>query len=254
MCKKAAGPAFLLILFALSAGFPQSAMGEEIDRVLASVNGNIITRNDLRMARDLNLVLEFGRGEPAGTSSQNGLDRIVDLELIRQELENFPLASDDRSGIEAQIAELRKAYVEIGGLESLLFRLGLQQEEVEDYIHLQASIKRFVHLRFNPFVSVSTEEVNNYYRDELVPRLRKAGAPVPGLAEVAKSIEQILTEIKVNASLESWIRDLRNHSRIEILESGDRVPDASAGSVPSQRSNPKIPGQNESPRIGRVQR
>ena len=66
----------------------------EIDRVLAAVNGKVITESDVRVARDLNSLLVFGQGsDRGGLSVPDELNRMVDLELIRQELENFPLAS-----------------------------------------------------------------------------------------------------------------------------------------------------------------
>jgi hypothetical protein len=229
-----------------------TACGEEIDRVLASVNGNIITRTDLRLAADLNLVLVLGKESAAAKSPHAELNRLVDLDLIRQELENFPLAVDDQSGIEAQIAELRQAYAEIGGLGTILTRLGLQESELESYIRLQASIKRFVILRFNPFVEVSESEITAYYRDNLVPRLKKEGAEIPPLAEVSKSIEELLTASEVNAALENWIKELRSHSKVEIFASGDETP-SSAISAPGAGVAAGTVDKRPA-RIGRIQR
>jgi len=205
-----------LLLLSLLGASP--AQAEEIDRVLAAVNGKVITESDLRIARDLNSLLVFGKDEQGGeVSRQEQIGRLVDLELIRQELTNFPLDPEEQSGIEARVEELKAGYAEIGGLEPLLKRLGLQAAELQEYLRLQASILRFVNLRFRPFVSVSPDEVSAYYRDRLAPKLKGAGVPVPPVEEVSAKIEELLKEAKVNTALDDWIKELRIHSRIELL-------------------------------------
>jgi len=188
----------------------------EIDRLLAAVNGKVITQSDLQMARTLNALLIFGR-DPSKLSMEEGLDRLIDMELIRQELESFPLAPRDESGTEARMAEMRQGYAEIGGLPVLLSRLGLQESELQAYIRLQAITLRFISLRFRPFVTVSPEEVKSYYEEVLVPRLREEGSSVPPLSEISARIEEVLTEEKVNDSMDRWIRNIRRHTRIELF-------------------------------------
>lgn len=186
--------------------------------MLAAVNGKVITESDLRIALNLNALLVFGKSEQgAEASRQEQIDRLIDRELIRQELTSFPLDPGDQSGIDARVEELKAGYAEIGGLAPLLERLGLQPAELQDYLRLQASILRFVNLRFRPFVNVAPEEVAAYYRDKLAPKLRAAGAPVPPVEEVSAKIEEVLKEEKVNAALDNWIKELRAHSRIELM-------------------------------------
>ncbi len=214
-CAALLGRTLTIALWVLAA-CAGKACAAEIDRVLAAVNGNVITESDLRMARNLNSLLMFGQNGSGGEpSTEDQANRLIDLELIRQELENFPLDAGEQAQIEARVEELKRVYTEIGGLEPLMKRLGLQAEELQSYLRLQASIMRFVNLRFRPFVTVSPEEVQSYYRDQLLPRLREAKSPVPALEKVSAEIEKILTEEKVNAALESWIKEIRGNSRIE---------------------------------------
>jgi hypothetical protein len=210
---------------------------EEIDRVLAAANGKVITESDLRIARNLNALLLFGKKDQGGeVSRQKQISRLIDLELIRQELTSFPLDPGEQSGIEARVEELKEGYAEIGGLAPLLRRLGLQAEELQDYLRLQASILRFVNLRFRPFASVSPDEVRAYYRDKLAPKLQSAGAPVPPVEEVSAKIEDVLKEEKVNAALDDWIKELRSHSRIEFLTGHAALPEPSPAPAPDFQS------------------
>jgi hypothetical protein len=196
---------------------------EEIDRLLAAVNGKIVTQGDLLLGREMNAIFSAGEGKapPSGTEE---ISRLIDLELMRQELENFPVAPEEQGKIQARLEELRKAFAPVGGLSGLLRSHGLQESELLDYLRLQDSILRFVDFRFRPFAGVSAQAIQRYYTETLVPPLQKAGAPIPPLAEVSGKIEEILREEQVNASLNQWIQDVRSHSRIEFFLDGAEAP------------------------------
>jgi hypothetical protein len=218
-----------VLLICLFAGFfprPVSGAGaEEVDRLLAAVNGKVITAGDLKLAGNLNALLLLGQG-PGTRTSEDELARLIDLELLRQELENFKIAPADEKSIQQRLDDLIQAYAEIGGLRTLLNRLGLQQAELEDYLRLQTSILRFVDLRFRPFApDPDSNEIEGYYRDVLIPKLKDGGAPVPPLQEVSDSIATIVKEQKVNAALDQWVKDVRRHSRIEFFRADDVPPE-----------------------------
>jgi hypothetical protein len=210
-----------LLYFILILHWPVAACGEELDRLVAAVNGKIITEGDLKLASHLNALVLFGQGGPV-SSRQKELNRLIDLELLRQELQNFPVAVGDDKGIQLRMDDLKQGYAEIGGLAVLLRRVGLQEAELESYLRLQASILRFVDLRFRPFVNVDRREIQAYYEQKLAPQLRKKGVQVPGLAEVAAQIEQILKEEKVNLALDEWVQGVRRHSRVDFFDEPSR--------------------------------
>ncbi len=217
------------------AGGARTASAAEIDRVLAAVNGKVITESDLRLARNLNALLVFGQKVSGGEPSvEEQISRLIDLDLIRQELESFPLDPGEQKAIEARVEELKAGYAEIGGIEPIMRRLGLQPGELQSYLSLQASILRFVNLRFRPFVSVTPEEVQAYYRDRLLPKLQQANSPAPPIGKVSADIENILKEEKVNAALDSWIKEIRNHSRIEYFTEAE-IP-AAANAAEGRKS------------------
>jgi hypothetical protein len=188
----------------------------EVDRLLASVNSRVITMGDLELAQDLNAILLYGRGDGRQEMAQE-VERLIDLEIIRQELENFAIGKADETYVQGRLDELRRAYAEIGGLPALLRRLGMQESELVSYLRLQALIVKFINLRFRPFVSVTETEVQAYYDEKLVPGLRKSGAWVPPVAQVANQIRGVLVEEKINQSMDQWIRNARSTSRIDYF-------------------------------------
>ena len=193
------------------------SFGGEIDRLIAAVNGKVITDGDLKLARSLNAVVFTGNSEMPGSRSDE-IDRLIDLELMRQELKNFQLAPDDESKIESRLHSLRDYYAQQGGLPALLQRLGLQESELISYLRLQSSILKFVDFRFRPFVSISEEEIQKYYGGRLREQLQKSGIELPPLAQVSARIEEILREEKTNAMLGSWITEIRRNSKIQYFK------------------------------------
>ena len=212
--------ALFCLSFLIFTDIPPSC-GEEIDHLIAAVNRSVITEGDLELANAMNAIIANDL-KPFPRSRSESIDQLIDLELMRQELNNFSLSSEDESRIEERIKSLRQANSSKGSLESLLSRLGVHEAELRSYLRLESSILKFVDFRFRPFASVSAEEIQRYYGETLTPQLQKAKIEIPSLAEVSAKIEAILQEEKINVSLEKWIEDIRRNSRIEYFEEESR--------------------------------
>jgi peptidyl-prolyl cis-trans isomerase SurA len=203
-----------LLFFGAQSGF---AYASEIDRLIAAVNGVVITEGDLSLARNLKAILFYGRNAKASSRSEE-IDRLIDQELMRQELKNFSMADAEERNVETRLQSLRDAFAAIGGLPVLLQRTGLRESELISYIRLESSILRFVDFRFRPFVSVSLEEIKAYYEKRLVPQLRESKIDLPPLDQISARIEVILREEKTNTVLDQWMKEIRRSSRIEYFD------------------------------------
>jgi hypothetical protein len=212
--------AIVWLLGSMLARAGAGAPAQEIDRLLAAVNGKVVTELDLKIARTLDAVLQFGKNA-ALQSRQLELEKLINQELIRQEMENFPISESDRDQVEKEVRtkleSLREAYAEIGGLPALLRQLGLEQDELVAKIRTLVLSEKFISLRFGPFVTVSDAEVEEYFRDKLVPQLQQKGIAVPPLAAVAAQISALLKEEKKNAAWFQWIDNVKIHSRVEFF-------------------------------------
>jgi peptidyl-prolyl cis-trans isomerase SurA len=211
-CRSRAG-ILCILFFVFSAG---PVCGEEIDRLIAAVNGKVITEGDLDLVRRLNALL-FQEKNTSGASLDAELRQLIDLELMRQELKSFSLTTEGDKGVESRMRALRNAYAEKGGLPALLHQAGIQESELISYLQLESSIATFVDFRFRPFVNISEEEIKKYYLERFVPQLRKSNLEVPALAQISGRIEEILKEEKINGALDQWISDIRRHGRIEYF-------------------------------------
>jgi peptidyl-prolyl cis-trans isomerase SurA len=207
---------FCLLSLVFSSGFVH---GSEIDRLIAAVNGVVITEGDLNLARSLNAILSYGRNTPAASRSDE-IEKLIDQELMQQELKNFSMTEVEGSKIEARLQSLRDAVAAKGGLSALLQRTGLRESELKSYILLEFSILKFVDFRFRPFVSVSEADIRDYYEKRLIPQLRESKIETPSLDQISAKIEIILREEKINAVLDQWMKEIRRSSRIEYFNDG----------------------------------
>jgi tRNA isopentenyl-2-thiomethyl-A-37 hydroxylase MiaE len=215
--KKAGACGQIFLCFLLLAFAPGLVCGEEIDRLIAAVNGKVITEGDLDLARSLNVITLSGGSLRSDTRSQL-IDRLIDQELLRQELQNFSGVREDEARVQARLQSLRDAYAEKGGIRAALQRLGLQESELIAYLRLQSTILSFVSYRFRPFASVSDEDIRKYYEGRLAAQLKKSGLELPPLPQIAGRIEEILREEKINAMLDQWIQEIKPNSRIDYFE------------------------------------
>ena len=191
--------------------------GKEFDRLLVAVNGRVITEGDLYIARSINSLV-FSGENVVSVSRKAEIDSLIDLELIRQELENFSLGSEDAVDLDARVKKLRDRLEEKGGFVRLLDQLGLQESELNSYLKFQLSILDFVEYRFSPFAEVSEAEIEAYYNDTFGPQLLEPGGETPPLAEVSGRIEEILEAENINEALEQWLMETRSNARIEYFD------------------------------------
>jgi predicted component of type VI protein secretion system len=199
---------------------PRASSAQEVDRLLAAVNGKVITELDLRMTRWLNAVLDLGQSRQV-QSRQEELEQLMEMEIVRQEMENYPIPQAQiDAAVASKVEYLRNTYAEIGGLPALLGQLNLEMDELIQKIRIVVKTERFIATRFAPFVNVSPEEAENYYRLRLLPNLKEKGFAAPPLAEVSAKIEALLIEEKKSAAWSQWFENLKKNSRMERFASG----------------------------------
>ncbi len=208
------GTVTLLLVAGLA---PTNIQAIEIDRLLATVNGKVITEGDVTLVHSLNVLLHpEDTGKPL--SRKDEIDHLIDLELMRQEMGSGPMTIAEEGRVSERIEAIRSAFADKGGLSAVLRNLGLQESDLAAYVRLQTSTMRFIDFRFRPFVVVTAPEIRSYYQEKLLPELAKAHSSVPPIEEVSSKIEEILKEEKINSAMDQWVRDARRRARIEFYD------------------------------------
>lgn len=220
-------------LIALLLSVPLSLhAGELLDRIVATVNAHVILQSDW----DDEVRFEaFMSGRKPGDVTEEqrkaALDRLVDQHILGDQMHMTDLKPVSADAIKKQIDDLKNEQLREHPGQS--WAMTLSQYQLTDKVveeHVAAELEQFqlVDLRFRPSIQVSAADVEQYYRQQIVPRL-PASDPL-SLNQAAPKIREILIQEKINQLLSSWLETLRSQAQIRIL-----AADRSSDFQPSQQ-------------------
>jgi hypothetical protein len=210
--------AFLLFGIGLAV-FPAPGLGGEVvDRVVATVNGQIILQSDWEDALCYQAFIA-GRAPQALTVEEQkaALDHLIDQELLREQIHSsdFHQATDEQ--VAKQVQEIRQRYPNAAtteGWQGVLAQYGFTDASLHQHVTLEIDLMRLVDSRLRPNVNIDSKSIESYYEQELLPQLRQSGAQAVPLAQVTPQIRELLTQQKVNELLVAWLHNLRTGSEI----------------------------------------
>lgn len=216
--------------------------GEVIDRIAVTVDNAAILQSDLDVAVRCEALLNGRRLETlASADEQATLQRLIDQELLRQQMGN-ELAAPKPEEVAERLREVRgqiPGATDDNGWRGLLVRYQVSEAELAERIIAQMQIARFLEQRLRPSIRLEQGSVQAYYNDVLLPQLRKSGVKAdPPLREVRPQIQEILVQQRMDEDLASWLRTLRQQSRIHPAP-GMVLPPASPDPIPGQSENGK---------------
>ncbi|HLJ87314.1 MAG TPA: SurA N-terminal domain-containing protein [Candidatus Angelobacter sp.] len=208
-------------LLTLTLLLPFLAKAEVVDRMVAVVNKQVILQSEVDQALRIELLLS---GQPAARLGEAQalpvIEQLIDQTLLRQQITDALALDPGPEEIAKSLSEARSiipgAQIE-ERWQAALAEYGLTEKDVEAHIVSQLRVLRFIDLRFRAVARVDREAIDTYYKEQLLPEIRKKGAPEPALADVSGKIEKILTEQRVNELLSEWMLSLRAQARIQKL-------------------------------------
>jgi hypothetical protein len=198
-----------------------SAAGPIVDRVVTSVNGHVVLQSDWEEEVAFEALMS-GRSADSFSAAESkaALDRLIDQELLREQVRPAQTASS--SEVTSRVAEVRKLQPEWAteeGWHAALARYGLTQAALEKRLSSEIQLMKLVEDRLRPSIQIDQKAVENYYQDQLLPEIKKAGGNAKPLPEMYGKIRTLLAEKKMNELLSGWLASLRSGSRIHTPES-----------------------------------
>jgi len=203
----------LLLLLIASRG----TGGELIDRIAVRVDATVITQSEI--VRDLRITA-FLDGRPVvlnPDTMRKAAERLVERALIRREMDanRYP---------PAQLVEANHLLDQIKGrfatediFRSMLAQYAIGEDDVRDHLLLQLTTLRFIEYRFRPAIQVPARDIETYYETVFLPHAGQNHAQrIPSLDEVRGDIEKILTNQRVDQSLDRWLRETRLQVDVEF--------------------------------------
>ena len=209
----------ILMIALVLAGANAWARAEIVERVVAVVNGQTILLSEWDTAARLEALLDHKSLESITDASRRlTLDRMIDHELLRGEMENSSVSRSTAETVAAKIQEVRHQYPEAAsdaGWSTILTRYGVTEPEVEGTVAAELDGLRLVDFRLRSSAQPDAAQINRYYLTEYEPAMHaKRARPAP-LADVTPQIREILTQQKLTELTTSWLQTLRAQANVQ---------------------------------------
>lgn len=214
---------FVMAMY-LAFGLTMARAGEVIDRIVAVVNNTPVLLSDWDEAWRCEALLAGRAPESYSATEQHEIfDRLVDQELLRQQMHGYLLPAVAEEDLQSRLQEVRTQLTggKDGQWATLLRRAGVTEEEAAYHVRRQIEIERFVDVRFRAGIRIEDRAITRYYNDVFRPQLYRAGGKEVPLDEVSGKIREILTQERMEEQLAAWIQTLREETEIRIPQAID---------------------------------
>jgi hypothetical protein len=222
----------LALIFALVFLFSALASASEpVDRIVATVNDDPVLASDVEDAIRVEAFMQ-GRAvaEIPLADYRAATDRLIDRTLIRQQVTSGYIPPVQQ--VEWRMAQVRAAFPAAksdAAWRDLLASYGIQEQQLRKSVEEQVQLMQFVDARLRHMVRVSRAEVEDYYKQKLLPELSRKGAVAEPLANVQSEIHELLLQRKIDAQLNAWLASLREQGNVRILRSAAEAANGSGG-------------------------
>jgi hypothetical protein len=205
-----------MILVLLADTLPMRA-GEVIDRIIAVVNNTPVLLSDWDEIWRCEALLAGRSPESySALEQQDMFNRLVDQELLREQMRGLALHEVPQPDVGSRLHEVR---TQLAGdsdakWQATLQSAGVREGELRYHLRRQMELERFVDSRFRAGIRIEDRAVAQYYYNNFLPELHKAGGKDVPLDEVADKIREILVQQQIEEQLTAWIQTLREQADI----------------------------------------
>ena len=192
--------------------------GEVIDGVIATVNRKPILHSEWD---DAVRYEAFMQQKPLRAVTEgdrvSALERLIDRRLLESQMSDASRFAPSRDEVRVSLARLRE---QIPGAkdnqawQKMLSSYALKERDIEAGLRSETQMMNFIEVRLRPSVHVQPEEVEAYYRAQVLPDMEKVGVKVVTFEELEPRIREVLVEQHIDQLLDTWLHNLRQQTPI----------------------------------------
>lgn len=189
--------------------FPFVLQAELVDRIVATVNNQVITASELSFAVAINLRLGNADKDRMALESAT-LEGLINRRLLVQEAHRLTFVEVSEQELSAEVEKIAKRFVSDKEFGDFLAGLDMTRQELARMLGEQLLVERFAEKKVGLSVRVSREEAQLYFNEH------EAEFKDKHFQDVQKMILSLLTEQKIGLQLDQYLAELRGKADIRI--------------------------------------
>jgi hypothetical protein len=174
-----------------------------LDRVLATVEGRVITLSDVRTAVRFGLVAVDSSGDVMAAA----LERLINRLVILSEVERYAPPEPDPAAIREGVAAIRARFASEAAADAALRAAGLDEAALTEWARNDLRIAQYLRERFADAADPSEEDVEGYIRRHEAD-LRRTGRALDD-PEVQRLARERVAAERHEAVVAEWVKGLR---------------------------------------------
>lgn len=189
--------------------FPFALQAELVDRIVATVNTEVITASELSCAVALNQRLGNADKDRI-TLEATTLDGLINRRLLVQEAHRLKFVEVTEQELSAEVEHVSKRFSSDKEFGDFLAALDMTRQDLARMLGEQLLVERFVEKKVGLFVRVTREDAESYFNEHAAEFKDKP------FQDVQKMISALLTEKKMGLQLTQYLAELRGRANIRI--------------------------------------
>jgi hypothetical protein len=198
----------LLLVITVACGTTLGA--DVIDRVLATVQGRVITLSDVRIVKTLGLVAVPTGADPDKVT----LNALIDRLLVLEEVERYAPPEPDSAAVDQRQETVRARFPSAADYTHTLERLGTSAVFVAQWVRNDLRIASYLDQRFAGAAEPNDEELENYRRQHAA-EFARSGQQVDEAQLLTEARTRVTAERR-QALVKEWIEGLRARSDVSV--------------------------------------
>jgi hypothetical protein len=183
--------------------FSAIGRGEVLDRMMAVVEGHIITMSDLRQERQIRSQL----GEKPADNDAALTKQLVDNYLVERQIGDYPNLDVTDAEVDAVLRDSTTPPA-------------LASDMLRDAVRRRIRVQKFFDVKFRQLIRPTDDEIRKYYDDVFVPRAKEQQLQsIPPITDpqMVTAIRENVVQEKMDHELDVWLEAIRRRSNVEVF-------------------------------------
>jgi len=197
----------LVVHLSLSVQATAPVQGNVIDRIVATVNGEVVTQSDVRAARQLKLIA----GADAMSDDQL-LDALIERRLTINEVARYTSAAPPAADVDARRKAWEATLLRGTSTASALAMVGMREAALTEWFRDDLRLAAYLDQRFTAAAQPTRQQATAYFQEHTADFA--VNGVTPEFASVEPEVRRRVAAERRAARIKEWVAGLKQRAEI----------------------------------------